>query len=99
METIVISGKTYKLPNWVIENNASAEDFYHVLNVEEVITGQKDFDRLDNDFLDSECFSVYAEAKGISEDDVMIHDVAAATFAWITNYDKEDYTLVYLEEV
>ena len=99
MKTLVISGKTYQLPNWVVENNAVAKDFYQVLNVEEVISGQDDFDRLGNDYLDSECFSAFALAKGINEDDVLISEVAQSMFAWVTDYDEEDHTLVYLQEI
>lgn len=96
---ITVNGKQFKLPEAVILNNAEAVDFYHVLNVVEVITGKEDFDRIDNeggDYLESECFAAYAEAMKISEDDALIHQVSEATFAWFTDYNAEDYSLYML---
>lgn len=100
METLVIDGIVYSLPVWVIENNRNAVDFYGVLSVIEVISGQEDFDRLgDNDFLESQCFEAYAEEHGVNEGDVMINDIKKSMFAWITDYSKEDFFLVYLNPV
>ncbi len=97
-ETVSVNGQAYLIPQWILDNNAKAEDFYKVLNFVEFHSGQDDFDRLgDNDFLDSECFSAYAVTMGINEGDALIRDVADSLFGWVTDYDAEDHTLVCLK--
>ena len=96
---INVDGIDYKIPAYIIERNEKAEDHYGQLFLDEVVTGQEEFDRVgDNDFLEAEVFSVYAEHFGIEEDDVQIEDVRNSMFAYYKDYDDEDYELVLLEK-
>ena len=101
MKTLVINNNTYKLPEWVVENNAKAEDFYGVLSVQEIFTGREDFDRIDSengDWFESQCFEAYGNHFGVNGDDAPINVVGETMYAWITDYDREDWTMIVLEK-
>lgn len=94
-----IDGKNYQLPEWVLNHNAQCGNFYKVMSVCDIVSGNEDFDRMGNDWLESDCFGAYASEHNMVADDVNIEDVKDALFAILTDYDAEDYTLVYLKPV
>lgn len=99
MNTLNIDGQQYKVPNHVIETNQKSQSIYDMLYLNDIISGEEDFDRLDNDFLESECFSAYAEHHGIDEDDACISAVRNSMYAYYQDYKGEDCDLFLIEKV
>lgn len=95
MDTIMIGGVTFELPD--IDT-----DIYSGMQLQEVITGLEDFDRIDamgGDWLESECFEAYARHHNIDEGDAPIDEVRESTFAWYSDYKGEDHELILLVPV
>mgnify|MGYP001291925070 FL=1 len=98
---VVIDDVKYIIPSWIGEHNSKAPDFYKVLNIVEIFAGKENFDYIESqngNYLDSECFAVFAEEMGINEDDALINEVSDAMFAYVTDYDEEDFTMVMLRK-
>ena len=77
------------------------DDHYGQKFIKEVITGAEDFDRIDNeggDWLESQCFAVYAEHHNIDEGDADISEVKNSLFGWFSDYSEEDWELCLLEK-